>query len=240
MYPTTTPPLESRTTSSVLGFNLVAYGCTTCIGNSGPLADPITEAIEEGGLAVAALLSGNRNLRPHQFGGPRRFPCFATPGHRLCHRWFNADQSRHQTARPRVGWQTCLSGDLWPSNREVGDFVGKSLTPEMFRKRYQNVFEGSEAWREIETPIGQTLSLGSASTYIAHPPYFDRMAKRPEPLADISLARPLAIFGDSVTTDHISPAGSIKTDSPAGKYLIDRQVRPLNSIRTDQDEEIMK
>ena len=212
-----------------LGFNLVAYGCTTCIGNSGPLSDPITEAIEEGGLAVAAVLSGNRNfegrinseVRANYLASPPLVVAYAIAGS------MRINLATQPLGKGADGKPVYLR-DVWPSNSEVGDFVRKSLSPEMFCKRYQNVFEGSKAWREIETPKGQTYRWDPASTYIAQPPYFDQMTKEPDPITDIMLARPLAIFGDSVTTDHISPAGSIKTDSPAGKYLIDHQVRPLD------------
>lgn len=212
-----------------LGFNLVGYGCTTCIGNSGPLSDPITEAIEEGDLAVAAVLSGNRNFEG-RINSEVRANYLASPP--LVVAYAIAGSMRTNLAAEPLGkgsdGEPVYLRDIWPSNSEVADFVRKSLTPEMFRKRYQNVFEGAKAWREIETPVGQTYRWDPASTYVAHPPYFDRMTKSPEPIRDILLSRPLAIFGDSVTTDHISPAGSIRADSPAGKYLIDHQIRPLD------------
>ena len=210
-----------------LGFNLVAYGCTTCIGNSGPLPDPIAEAVEQGDLAVAAVLSGNRNFES-RINSEVRANYLASPP--LVVAYALAGSMRTNLVKQPLGegmdGKPVYLRDIWPSNKEVNDTIAKALSPEMFRKRYQNVFEGSEGWREIESGNEQTYAWDTSSTYIAHPPYFDNMTKQPEPLNDILAARALAIFGDSITTDHISPAGSIKVDGPAGRYLIDHQVSP--------------
>jgi aconitate hydratase len=212
-----------------LGFNLVAYGCTTCIGNSGPLPEAIAEAVEQGDLVVTAVLSGNRNfegrinseVRANYLASPPLVVAYALAG------TMRANLATEPLGDGADGKPVYLK-DIWPSNKEVCDTIRQALSPAMFRKRYQDIFEGgSEVWRDIQAQKGETYEWDPASTYIAHPPYFENMAKRPAPLTDIILARPLAIFGDSVTTDHISPAGSIKADSPAGKYLLDHQIRPI-------------
>jgi aconitate hydratase len=210
-----------------LGFNLVAYGCTTCIGNSGPLPDPIAGAIEEGDLAVAAVLSGNRNFEGRINPGVRANYLASPP---LVVAYAIAGSMRINLMKAPLGedadGKPVYLKDIWPSNSEINETIRKALSPQMFRKRYANVFEGPEAWRKVEIRKGQTYTWDPSSTYIAHPPYFENMAKEPEPLTDIAGARLLAIFGDSITTDHISPAGSINKESPAGAYLIDHQIHP--------------
>jgi aconitate hydratase len=205
----------------------VGYGCTTCIGNSGPLPDPITEAIEEGDLVAAAVLSGNRNfegrihpyVRANYLASPPLVVAYALAGS------MSVDIARDAIAKDPDGKPVYLR-DIWPSNREIKETVAKSVTAEMFRKRYANVFDGPEEWKKVKLISGMTFAWDVGSTYIANPPYFDDMPKAPRPLADIKGARVLALFGDSITTDHISPAGSIKKESPAGEYLLEHQVRP--------------
>ena len=212
-----------------LGFNLVGYGCTTCIGNSGPLPEPISDAIDEGDLVVAAVLSGNRNfegrihpyVRANYLASPPLVVAYALAGS------MRVDLRNDPLGEGSDGKPVYLK-DIWPSNAEIQDTLRKSLTPEMFRKRYANVQEGPEEWRKVRVKTGMTFEWDGSSTYIAHPPYFEGMSKEPKPLADVHLARPLALLGDSITTDHISPAGSIKKESPAGEYLISYQVRPTD------------
>ncbi len=210
-----------------LGFDLVGYGCTTCIGNSGPLPEPITAAIDEGGLHVAAVLSGNRNFegrinpqtRLNYLASPPLVVAYALAG----------TVTRNLMAEPRGegsdGAPVYLK-DIWPSNQEIRETVEQALTPGMFRARYANVFEGPEEWRAVQPTSGLTYGWEPASTYVRFPPFFEGMKAEPEPLVDVIGARPLAILGDSVTTDHISPAGAIQKESPAGEYLLEHQVRP--------------
>jgi aconitate hydratase len=212
-----------------LGFNLVGYGCTTCIGNSGPLPEPIAEAIESGDLVVAAVLSGNRNfegrihpyVRANYLASPPLVVAYALAGS------MKVDLRSDPLGEDAEGKPVYLA-DIWPSNQEIQDTIRKSLTPEMFRKRYANVSEGPEEWRKVKIKTGMTFEWEDSSTYIAEPPYFETMGREPKPLADVAMARPLALLGDSITTDHISPAGSIKKESPAGEYLISYQVRPAD------------
>jgi aconitate hydratase len=212
-----------------LGFNLVGYGCTTCIGNSGPLPDPITEAIEDGDLVVAGVLSGNRNfegrihplVRANYLASPPLVVAYALAGS------VNIDLTHDPLGEDPDGKPVYLK-DIWPSNREIADTVHSALNDGMFRKRYGNVFEGPEEWRKVPLVEGMTFAWDPGSTYLASPPYFDNMPKVPGPLTDIAGARELAIFGDSITTDHISPASSIKKESPAGQYLLEHQVRPAD------------
>jgi aconitate hydratase len=212
-----------------LGFNLVGYGCTTCIGNSGPLPDPIAEAVESRDLVVAAVLSGNRNfegrinsyVRANYLASPPLVVAYALAGS------MTVDLAKDPLGEGKDGKPVFLR-DIWPANSEIQETLAKALTPEMFRKRYGNVFEGPQEWRKVKVAAGTTFSWDMGSTYIAHPPYFDGMPKEPAPLEDVALARPLAILGDSITTDHISPAGSIKKDGPAGQYLMGFQVRPAD------------
>ncbi|HEV2161965.1 MAG TPA: aconitate hydratase AcnA, partial [Stellaceae bacterium] len=210
-----------------LGFNLVGYGCTTCIGNSGPLPEPVAQAVEDGDLVVGAVLSGNRNfegrinsqVRANYLASPPLVVAYAIAGS------LNVDVSKDALAQDRDGKPVYLK-DIWPSNREVQDTVAQAVTAPMFRKRYADVFRGPPEWQSVKPSGGVTFEWNPGSTYIAYPPYFDNMPKQPAPLSDISGARPLAILGDSITTDHISPAGSIKRDGPAGEYLVEHQVRP--------------
>jgi aconitate hydratase len=210
-----------------LGFDLVGYGCTTCIGNSGPLSEHVSEAIDDGDLAVAAVLSGNRNfegrihaqVRANYLASPPLVVAYALAG----------SVRRNLTAEPLgdgADGKPVYLKDIWPSNREVADTVASAVKREDFQRRYANVFEGPPEWRAVTGAGGLTYAFDDRSTYLALPPYFENMPKEPGPLKDVSGARELAIFGDSITTDHISPAGSIKVEAPAGDYLISFQVRP--------------
>ncbi|KAA0676807.1 aconitate hydratase AcnA [Roseomonas genomospecies 6] len=210
-----------------LGFNIVGYGCTTCIGNSGPLPDPIAAAVEEGNLVVAAVLSGNRNfegrVNPHT-----RANYLASPP--LCVAYALAGTMKIDLTKDPIGTghdgQPVYLKDVWPTNQEVQDAINASLSADMFRSRYGNVFEGPEQWRGIQTAEGQTYEWQAGSTYVKLPPFFADMPKTPDAVSDVRGARALAVLGDSITTDHISPAGSIKKTSPAGEYLLSHQVRP--------------
>ncbi len=210
-----------------LGFTLAGYGCTTCIGNSGPLPEPITEAIEEGDLVVGAVLSGNRNfegrihpyVRANYLAAPPLVVAYAIAGS------MTVDLTKDAIATDGDGKPVYLR-DLWPSNQEIAQTVATAVDAPMFRKRYANVFEGPEEWKKVRLISGTTFAWDMGSTYLANPPYFDNMPKEPAPLTDVVMARELAILGDSITTDHISPAGSFKRETPAGEYLIQHQVRP--------------
>ncbi|MEX0815727.1 MAG: aconitate hydratase AcnA [Dongiaceae bacterium] len=204
-----------------LGFNLVGYGCTTCIGNSGPLPEPIGAAIGKGDLVACAVLSGNRNFegrinaltRANYLASPMLVVAYALAGSMA------VDLMRDPIGADRKGGLVYLR-DIWPSNREIHDTVRRAVSPAMFRKRYADVFTGDRAWRRTATVKGLTYAWDAKSTYVRHPPYFAGLPKRPTPVADIAGARLLALLGDSITTDHISPAGAIKQDGPAGRYLI--------------------
>ena len=209
-----------------IGFNIVGYGCTTCIGNSGPLPEPIAAAVEEGNLVVGAVLSGNRNfegrVNPHT-----RANYLASPP--LCVAYALAGNLNIDLTKDPIGTGTegpVYLKDIWPSNREVQDAIDASLTAEMFRSRYSDVFKGPEQWQAIATAEGQTYQWQEGSTYVKLPPFFSGLTKTPDPVSDVRGARALAVLGDSITTDHISPAGSIKKTSPAGEYLLSYQVRP--------------
>jgi aconitate hydratase A / 2-methylisocitrate dehydratase len=212
-----------------LGFNLVGYGCTTCIGNSGPLPEPVSAAVEEGDLVVGAVLSGNRNfegriqaqVRANYLASPPLVVAYAIAGS------MNVDLTKDALGSDDAGKPVYLK-DIWPSNQEVQETVNKAVTAAMFRKRYADVFQGPPEWRQIRPAAGVTFAWDPASTYLAYPPYFEDMPREPAPLADIAKAHVLAVLGDSITTDHISPAGSIMKESPAGEYLIARQVRPAD------------
>ena len=214
-----------------LGFNLVGYGCTTCIGNSGPLPGPIARAIEANDLAVGAVLSGNRNFEgrvsPHTkanyLASPPLVVAYAIAGN------LAIDLKRDPIGQDSAGQPVYLK-DIWPSSAEIKAVMAAALTPEMFRSRYRNIFSGSEAWRQIETDDSQTYHWKAESTYVQNPPFFDGMtaSANGQGFNDIKGARLLALLGDSITTDHISPAGSIKTDSPAGSYLLDNDVVVAN------------
>ena len=203
-----------------LGFNLVGYGCVTCIGNSGPLPTEISAAINEQDLAVSAVLSGNRNfegrispdVRMNYLASPPLVVAYAIAGS------MNHDFEKEPLGVDSAGAPVFLK-DIWPSSQEIESVVANSITSEMFRKDYASVFEGDHRWKALDTPTGETFEWDAKSTYVRKPPYFEGMPKNPTPVKDISGARVLALLGDSVTTDHISPAGNIKADSPAGKYL---------------------
>jgi aconitate hydratase len=208
-----------------LGFNLVGYGCVTCIGNSGPLPESISKAVNENDLAVAAVLSGNRNfegrispdVKMNYLASPPLVVAYALSG------TMNHDFDSQPIGADSSGKSVFLK-DIWPSQEQVQAVIDSSITSEMFTKDYASVFEGDNRWKSLETPSGKTFEWDAKSTYVRKPPYFDGMTKNPTPLADINNARVLAVLGDSVTTDHISPAGSIKVDSPAGKYLIEHGI----------------
>jgi len=211
-----------------LGFNLVGYGCTTCIGNSGPLNGPIAKAIEEGDLTVTGVLSGNRNfegrISPHvkanYLASPPLVVAYALAGS------MKIDLYKDAIGQDREGNDVFLK-DIWPSNEEIRQTVEKCLTPAMFKERYADVFKGTEQWQNIGADdAGQTYDWAPGSTYVKNPPFFDGMTMEPESISDIKGARPLAILGRSVTTDHISPAGAINADSPAGDYLQSHQIGP--------------
>ena len=210
-----------------LGFDLVGYGCTTCIGNSGPLPEPLADAIDAGDMHVAAVLSGNRNFegrvsprtRLNYLASPPLVVAYALAG------TVTRDLTTEPLGEGSDGEPVYLK-DIWPSDAEIRETVDASLTPDMFRTRYGNVFEGPKEWQEITGAAGMTYDWGPGSTYVRYPPFFEDMGAEPEPLADVSGARPLAILGDSITTDHISPAGAIQKSGPAGEYLIEHQVRP--------------
>jgi aconitate hydratase len=203
-----------------LGFNLVGYGCVTCIGNSGPLPTEISAAINEQDLAVSAVLSGNRNfegrispdVRMNYLASPPLVVAYAIAG------TMNHDFEKDPLGTDAHGAPVYLK-DIWPSSQEIESVVANSITSEMFRKDYASVFEGDHRWKALDTPTGETFEWDPQSTYVRKPPYFEGMPKNPVPVQDIAGARVLALLGDSVTTDHISPAGNIKADSPAGKYL---------------------
>ena len=218
-----TPYLEK------LKFHIVGYGCTTCIGNSGPLAEEISKAIDEQNLVVASVLSGNRNfegrinpdVRANYLMSPPLVVAFALAGR------IDLDLRKDAIANDKDGKPVYLA-DLWPSRSEVDDAVKKSISADMFRRSYGEVYRGDDRWRGLPVPKGETYAWDKDSTYIRRAPYFDGMTLKPAAVGDIKNARVLAVLGDSVTTDHISPAGSIKRDSPAGKYLIEHGVKPAD------------
>ena len=203
-----------------LGFNLVGYGCTTCIGNSGPLPEAISAAVEENDLAVVSVLSGNRNfegrinpdVKMNYLASPPLVVAYALAG------TMDFDMEHEPLGRRPDGTPVHLR-DIWPSAAEIADVVLHAVAAEMFTRDYADVFEGDDRWRELDVPEGDTFAWGADSTYVRKPPYFEGMTDQPAPVSDIHGARVLARLGDSVTTDHISPAGAIKTDSPAGEYL---------------------
>ena len=210
-----------------IGYNLVGYGCTSCIGNSGPLPDPVTKAIGDGDLVVCSVLSGNRNFegrvnpltRANYLASPMLVVIYALAGS------MKIDITKDPIGTGKGGKPVYLK-DLWPSNMEVQKAVDKFVTIKAFKKRYADVFKGDKFWRSIKTKASLTYAWDDKSTYVRNPPYFDGMGKVPGAITNISGARPLGQFGDSITTDHISPAGSIKKDSPAGSYLQAEGVAP--------------
>jgi aconitate hydratase len=209
-----------------LGFHLVGYGCTTCIGNSGPLPDAVTKAIVDGDLAVASVLSGNRNfegrvhpnVRSNYLASPPLCVAFALAG------TVDTDLAKDPIGQGKDGKPVYLK-DIWPSNEEVASAVAKHVTNAQFRKSYADVFSGDESWRKMKVPTGNLYKWDAKSTYIKEPPFFDGMKLQPAPVTDIKKARVLALLGDSVTTDHISPAGNISKKSPAGEYLMSLGVK---------------
>ncbi|MED5295974.1 MAG: aconitate hydratase AcnA [Pseudomonadota bacterium] len=211
-----------------LGFNLVGYGCTTCIGNSGPLPEPIEEAVKDGDLTVASVLSGNRNfegrvhplVKTNWLASPPLVVAFALAGNVRC----NLDKD--PIGEDSQGEPVYLK-DIWPSQAEVAEAVEKVNT-EMFHKEYAEVFDGDEVWKAIKVPESEVYEWDDNSTYIQHPPFFEGMGKEPAKVEDVKDAHILAMLGDSVTTDHISPAGAIKPDSPAGRYLQENGVKPVD------------
>jgi aconitate hydratase len=210
-----------------LGFHLVGYGCTTCIGNSGPLPDEISKAVNDGDLAVCSVLSGNRNfegrinpdVKMNYLASPPLCVAYALAG------TMDADLYEDPLGHDEHGEAVYLR-DIWPSEAEVHQTIEEAVQSDMFRKSYGEVFEGDERWNSLEVPTGDKFAWEEDSTYVRNPPYFDGMPREPEAVTDIEGARVLALLGDSVTTDHISPAGSIKKDGPAGSYLQEHGVKP--------------
>jgi aconitate hydratase len=210
-----------------IGFNLVGYGCTTCIGNSGPLPDEISAEINERGLVVASVLSGNRNfegriqqdVRANYLASPPLVVAYALAGS------MNVDVATESLGTGTDGKPVYLK-DIWPTQEEIQQYMVRSVTSKAFRKQYASVFEGDERWQKLPVPTGNRFAWEKDSTYIRKPPFLENLTMTPAPLADIVNARALAVLGDSITTDHISPAGSIKVASPAGKYLIEHGVDP--------------
>ena len=212
-----------------LGFYTVGYGCTTCIGNSGPLAKEISDAIDEHDLAVASVLSGNRNFegrihpqtQMNYLASPPLVVAYALAG------TLDIDLTTEPMGTDADGNPVYLR-DIWPSNREISDLIASGVTPEMFSKNYSDVYAGDERWNAIDAPSGALYEWDESSTYIKNPPYFEELTMELNPVEDISGARCLAILGDTITTDHISPAGSIPRNSPAGRFLMERGVEPID------------
>jgi aconitate hydratase len=210
-----------------LGFNLVGFGCTTCIGNSGPLPEEISEAINKNDLVAAAVLSGNRNfegrvnadVRANYLASPPLVVAYAIAGSMYI------DVAKQPLGVDKKGNKVFLK-DIWPTSREINAVIRKCITKQVFAKKYANVFKGDAAWGKIAVKGGLTYTWDERSTYVQNPPYFEGMEKKQRPIEDVVDARIMGLFLDSITTDHISPAGSIKEESPAGEYLRDHQVRP--------------
>jgi aconitate hydratase len=210
-----------------LGFQLVGYGCTTCIGNSGPLPDAIAAEVRERGLVVCSVLSGNRNfegriqqdVRANYLASPPLVVAYALAGS------LNIDLSTEPLGLGTDGRPVYLR-DVWPTEAEIQRTMAEAVSAEMFRRQYARVFDGDDRWRALPVPTGTRFTWDEASTYVRRPPFLDDMPREPAPLQEIRGARVLAFLGDSITTDHISPAGSIKADSPAGQYLIAHGVQP--------------
>ncbi|MFK7901366.1 MAG: aconitate hydratase AcnA [Nitratireductor sp.] len=211
-----------------MGFNLVGYGCTTCIGNSGPLAEELSEAINEHDLVATSVLSGNRNfegrvnpdVKANYLASPPLVVAYAIAGS------MNINITTEPLGQDQDGNDVFLK-DIWPSNEEIAGLIRTSVTQEMFDKRYGDVFKGDKGWQNIEVTGGDTYNWDASSTYVQNPPYFEGMTMEADEIKDIEGARVLSLFKDSITTDHISPAGSFKQDTPAGGYLTDHQVRPV-------------
>jgi len=212
-----------------MGFFVVGYGCTTCIGNSGPLPAEVSAAIAQGDLTVASVLSGNRNfegrvhaeVKMNYLASPPLVVAYALAG------TVNIDLSKDALGKDAEGNDVFLK-DIWPSNQEISDAIVSSINPEMFTRNYADVFKGDSRWNQIASPEGEIFAWSDASTYIKNPPYFDNMSMDVGSIDDIHGARLLGLFGDSITTDHISPAGNIKASSPAGQFLQSRGVSPVD------------
>ncbi|HLX26698.1 MAG TPA: aconitate hydratase AcnA [Candidatus Cybelea sp.] len=210
-----------------LGFNLIGYGCTTCIGNSGPLPPDVAEAVAESDLVVAAVLSGNRNfegrihpqVRANYLASPPLVVAYALAGR------IDIDLTTEPVGSDKAGRAVYLR-EIWPSNDAVAATIASCINEEMFRQEYADVFNGDENWRALRVPASERYAWDQNSEYVKRPPYFDGMPAQPEPLGDVHHARAIAVLGDSVTTDHISPAGSIARNSPAGKYLMEHSIEP--------------
>jgi aconitate hydratase len=215
-----------------LGFHVVGYGCTTCIGNSGPVFDPVARAIQEADIVAASVLSGNRNfearINPHvkanYLASPPLVVAYALAGR------VDIDLTQEPIGTDTEGKPVFLK-EIWPSSEEIRDVLADAVKPEMYESQYSRVFEGDETWRALPIPETDIYEWDSESTYIQEPPYFEGMPDKPEPLGDIHGARVLGLFGDTVTTDHISPAGSIPANGPAGRYLIEHGV-PVEAFNT--------
>ena len=212
-----------------LGFQLVGYGCTTCIGNSGPLPEDVAAEIDRRGLVVASVLSGNRNfegrvqqqVRANYLASPPLVVAYALAGR------ITIDLTTEPLAVDRQGEPVYLR-DLWPTEREIQETMLRAVSADMFREQYADVFGGDERWRSLPVPSGERFAWDTQSTYVQHPPFFEGLTLQPAPLEDLVDARVLALLGDSITTDHISPAGAIKKESPAGQYLMGRGVQPAD------------
>jgi aconitate hydratase len=210
-----------------LGFNIAAYGCTTCIGNSGPLAEPVAKAVTEGNLVASAVISGNRNfegrvhpqVKANFLASPPLVVAYALAG------TTDIDLSTEPLGAGKNGQPVYLK-DIWPTQQEIADAMANFIAPEMFEKSYGDVFSGNPMWNEIPVRGGEAYAWSEASTYIQNPPFFEGLSLDIKPLGEIRGARALGVFGDSITTDHISPAGNIAKDSPAGRYLVERGVQP--------------
>src|SRR5438034_7684730 len=208
-----------------LGFQTVGYGCTTCIGNSGPLPKPISEAVAEGDLVVCSVLSGNRNfearihpeVKANYLASPPLVVAYALAGR------MDVDLVDEPLGQDRDGNDVYLH-DIWPSADEIQETISRAVQGEMFSRTYADVFTGDPAWRELPVPEGDLFDWEPDSTYVRRPPYFEGMSVEPGTVEDVAGARCLVMVGDSVTTDHVSPAGAIKPDSPAGKYLVEHGV----------------
>jgi len=218
-----------QTSLDAIGFNLVGFGCTTCIGNSGPLAPAISKAINDNSIVAAAVLSGNRNfegrvnpdVQANYLASPPLVVAYALAG------TMQIDLTREPLGRDQSGKPVYLR-DIWPTSKEIARFIEEYVTKELFKSKYADVFKGDVHWKSVQAPTGQTYKWDMGSTYVQNPPYFEGMTKTPVPIEDVVGARILALFGDKITTDHISPAGSIKAASPAGKYLLEHQVSAEN------------
>ncbi|MFP5458099.1 MAG: aconitate hydratase AcnA [Bacteriovoracia bacterium] len=212
-----------------VGFSLVGYGCTSCIGNSGPLKPQFSKAIKDGNLVASSVISGNRNFegrvspdtKANYLASPPLVVAYAIAGSTKLNLTTDA------IGKDKNGNDVFLK-DIWPSSAEVAEAMAKAITPAMFKSRYSDVFKGDEHWQKINAPTGETFAWDKESTYINNPPYFVGMTKQPAAITDITGARVLGLLGDSITTDHISPAGSFKPETPAGKYLVERGVKPAD------------